>query len=211
MNDEPLLCVVRGVSVFQKPDPDDDLRVWYTADLDVDVDGAKKAYRLDNSRALGALDDIRASAGWPRGSWPNVLVPDPQDPSRPLVDEDGFCVSMTSYRRFDFDRTDRRRYVDAEIVPYAVPPGIVRQKCRGVLLGCKARITHLPTNRSIDCVTADMSGNSIGEASLAAAVFFNPKLSARAGDDQLNYLYEFWPGTPAVIGEEQYKLIPSSA
>ena len=114
------------------------------------------------------------------------------------------------YSRVDFERTDRRRYVDAETVPYAVPPGIVRQKCRGVLLGCQARITHLPTKRSIDCVTADFSGNSIGEASLAAARFFNPKLSARVGDDQPNYLYEFWPNTPAVIGGEQYRLIPAS-
>ncbi len=210
MNDEPLLCVVRGVSVYQKRGSDDDLRIWFTADLDVDVDGTKKAYRLDNSRALGALDDIRNSAGWPRGAWSNVLVPDPHDPSRPLVDEDGFCISKTSYQRYDFERTDRRRYVDAETVPYAVPPGIVRQKCRGVLLGCQARITHVPTKRSIDCVTADVSGNSIGEASLAAARFFNPKLSARVGDDQPNYLYEFWPNTPAVIGGEQYRLIPAS-
>jgi len=80
---------------------------------------------------------------------------------------------MTSYRRFDFERTDRRRYVDAVTVPYAVPPGIVRTKCKGVLLGCQARISHLPTGRSIDCVTADTSGSSIGEASLAAAQFFN--------------------------------------
>ena len=203
-----LLCVVRGVNVFQDSD---DLRVFYTADLDVDVDGAEKAYRLDNSRALGALDDIHRSAGFPDGGWPNVLVPDPDDPSTPLVDENGFCISMTSYRRFDFKREDRRRYVDAVTVPYAVPPGKVRTICKGVLLGCQARITHLPTKRSIDCVTADMSGNSIGEASLAAAQFFNPELSARNGDDQPNYLYEFFPGTPAVIGGEQYQLIPDSS
>src|SRR5215467_9463141 len=110
MNNELLLCVVAGVRVFQDSD---DLRVFYTADLDVDVDGAEKAYRLDNSRALGALDDIHRSAGFPRGSWQGVLVPDPDDPSSPFVDENGFCVSMTSYQRFDFKRTDRRRYVDA--------------------------------------------------------------------------------------------------
>src|SRR5215469_15151261 len=112
MSNEVLLHVVGGVSIFQELGSDD-LRVFYTADLDVDVDGAEKAYRLDNSRALGALDDIRRSAGFPRGGWKSVLVTDPDDPSNPFVDENGFCVSMTSYQRFDFERTDRRRYVDA--------------------------------------------------------------------------------------------------
>ena len=141
--------------------------------------------------------------------WWNVLVPDPHDPRRPFVDKDGFCISMTSYQRYAFEQTDRRRYVNAETVPYAVPPGRVRRLCRGVLLGCQAGITHLPTKRSIDCVTADLSGNSIGEASLAAAQFFDPELSARPGDDRPNYLYEFLPNTPAVINGEQYRLIPA--
>lgn len=206
-----LLCTVRGVPIYQE----DDLRIHYPADLSVDVDGAREAYRLDNSREKGALDDIVRSAGYPNGSWWNVLARDPSDRDKPFVDANGFCVSMTSYQRAK-DRagnpipmTDRRRYVDAVKVPYSVPPGRVRALCKGVLLGCLAKITDTLTGKSIECITADFSGNSIGEASVAAAHFFDPRLSARNGDERSIYLYEFWPGTSAVINGETFELQPA--
>jgi hypothetical protein len=196
-----LLCTVQNVDVFQ----DDDLRVHYTADLDDDIDGAREAYRLDNRRPP-ALDDIHASAGYPNGSWYNVVVPDPSNPSKPFVDTDGFCVSMTSYRRPGFAKTDRRSWVDAGRIPYAVPPGKVRQLCKGILLGCKARITRTTDGKTIDCVCADFSGNRIGEASDFACKFFDPHLSPSNGDSRRIYLYEFFPNTPAVINGETYEL-----
>jgi hypothetical protein len=193
------LTRVSGVDIFQEGDDS----IHYVADLSVDVDGSRESYRLDNK----GLDDIHASAGYPHGDWWNVLVRDPHDRSRPFVDEDGFCVSMTSYQWTQWPAWDRRRYVDAVNVPYSVPPGIVRKLCRGVLLGCASRITNLVTHRSIDCVTADFSGNSIGEASQAAARFFDPALTARNGDDRHRYLYEFFPDKPAVVNGVTYQLI----
>lgn len=201
-----LLCVHAGIKVYQD---DDTLRVHYVADLSVDVDGARHAYRLDNRRPP-ALDDIRKSAGYPSGSWWNVLVRDPKNASKPYVDAEGYCVSMTSYQRFEFDRWDRRRYVDAEEVPYSVAPGKVRQLCKGVLLGCKSRITRTTDKKAIDTVYADSSGGNIGEAGVAAAKFFDPTLSASNGDEREIYLYEFWPNVPALVNGEQFKLIPYS-
>jgi hypothetical protein len=203
---ENLLCYHAGVPVYQDPVT---LRVWYTADLDVDVDGARHAYRLDN-RQPPALDDVHASAGWPNGEWWDVLVPDPDNPRRPFVDDEGFCVSMTSYQRFEFARHDRRRYVDAESVPYSVCPGKVRKLAKGVMLGCKARITRRNDDLAVDTVYADSSGGNIGEAGWAAARRFDPTLSASCGDDRKIYLFEFWPGVPAVVNGEQFKLIPYS-
>jgi hypothetical protein len=208
---EPL-CTVEGIDVFQDPQSfksGQPGRVHYVADMSVDVDGAEQSYRLDNSIAKGALDDIRYSAGYPDSSWWNVLTRDPKNPDKPFVDENGFCVSRTSYEREGFSTLDRRRYLDALTVPYAVPPGKVRRLCRGVLLGCKAKITDVVNGRSIECVTGDFSGNRIGEASLFAARFFDPTLSARNGDDRKRYLYEYWPGVPAVLNGETFKLIPA--
>lgn len=209
MTSSRLLCVVEGVEVWQDPAPGN--RIHYVADMDVDVDGAPHSYRFDNSQLRGALDDIHASAGYPNGEWWNVLVRDPKEPARPFLDESGFCVSMTSYQREGFSTLDRGRYLDASRIPYAVPPGRVRRLCRGILLGCRAKITDVVADRSIECVCGDFSGNRIGEASLFAARFFDPTLNAFNADERKRYLYEFWPGVPAVIGGETFRLIPLAA
>lgn len=186
---------------------DDDGRIHYVADMSVDVDGAHKSYRLDNQKPP-ALDDIHASAGYPDGSWENVLVPDPENSSKPFVDELGFCVSMTSYWREGFEHTNRRRWVNAEEVAYMVLPGSIRQACKGVVLGCKARMTRLTDMISVAGVYADSSGSNIGECSVAAAKFFGDEWNANCGDEERVYLYEFWPGTPAIVNGERFRLIP---
>ncbi len=205
-----LLSTIKGIPIKQNvQDEEGDIKIFFTADLSVDVDGSKQSYRLDNDPKL-ALDDIHASAGWPHSSWWNVLVRDPKEPDMPYVDAEGYCVSMTSYERDGFSSIDRTRYVDAVSIPYAVIPGIIRKMCEGVLLGCAARITDTLTKEFIDCVCADFSGYSIGEASQAAAHKFNEHLSARNGDERTIYLYEFWPDKAAKVADETFRLIPAS-
>ncbi len=198
-----LLKTIQGVNVYQ----DEDRRIHYIADMSVDVDGAHHSYRLDNKRPP-ALDDIHASAGYPNGSWQNVLVPDAFDNSKPHVDDEGFCVSMTSYFRTEFIKYDRRRWVDAEAVPYMVLPGSIRQLCKGVVLGCKARITRTTDGKFVDGVYADSSGSNIGECSVFAAKVFGEQWSASNGDERKIYEYQFWPDEPALVNGEQFRLIP---
>ncbi len=200
-----LLKIIQGISVFQ----DDDKRIHYIADMDVDVDGAKHSYRLDNKRPP-ALDDIHASAGYPNGSWTNVLVQDPRQPFKPYVDDEGFCVSMTSYWREDFEHTDRRRWVDAETVPYIVLPGSIRKMAKGIVLGCKSRVTRTTDGISVEGVYADSSGGNIGEIAVCTAKHFGSQWNANNGDSRQIYLYEFWPDTPALVNGEQFRLIPYS-
>ncbi len=200
-----LLKTIQGVNVYQ----DADKRVHYIADMSVDVDGAHHSYRLDN-RKPPALDDIHASAGYPNGSWQNVIVPDMGNPSKPYVDSDGFCVSMTSYYRKEYPiKIDRRRWVDAESVPYMVLPGSIRQLCRGIALGCRAEITRTTDGIAVGGVYADSSGGNIGEVSVAAAKIFGSQWNANNGDERPIYLYEFFPDEPAVVNGEQFRLIPA--
>ncbi len=198
-----LLKVIQGVSVFQ----DADKRIHYVADMSVDCDGARRSYRLDNKRPP-ALDDIHASAGWPNGSWQNVLVPDPKNSSKPYVDSEGFCVSMTSYWREGYEKIDRRRWVDAEAIPYMVLPGSIRQACKGVVLGCRARTTRTTDGKFVDGVYADSSGSNIGECSVFAAKVFGEQWSASNGDERRIYSYEFFPDQAALVNGEQFRLIP---
>jgi hypothetical protein len=199
-----LLTTIQGIEIIQ----DDDLRIHYVADLDDDVDGSERSYRLDNDPKL-ALDDIHASAGYPHSSWWDVLVRDPENRDKPYVDKNGYCISMTSYQRDGLSFYDRNRYVDAVNVPYSVAPGIIRKLCKGVLLGCASKITRITDGAAIDCVMADFSGYSIGEASDKACNFFDHNLSARNGDSRKIYRYEFWPGTPATIDGVTYRLQPA--
>ncbi len=201
-----LLKTIQGVNVYQ----DEDKRIHYIADMSVDVDGAKHSYRLDN-RKPPALDDIHASAGYPNGSWQNVLVRDPKNPHVPYVDLEGFCVSMTSYYREDFSYTDRHRWVDAEAVSYMVLPGSIRQLCKGVALGCRARLTRTTDGIFEEGVYADSSGSNIGECSLKSAQRFGGQWNANNGDERQIYLYEFFPDVPALVNGEQFRLIPYSA
>jgi hypothetical protein len=204
-----VLFNVQGIVVFQdeSDDPRADKRIHFIADLSVDVDGAPHSYRMDNNQHL-AMDDIRKSAGYPHGAWWNILARDPHDPSRPFVDADGYCVSMTSYQRDGYALTDRRRYLDASTIPYLVIPAVARMRCRGVLLGCRGRIMDIHSMRFIEGICGDFSGYNIGEASVAAAKFFNPSLSARNGDDRKQYLYEFFPDQPFKFNGETFPLIP---
>jgi hypothetical protein len=181
-------------------------RIHYIADLSVDVDGHPKSYRLDN-RKPPALDDLHKSAGYPDGDWWNVLVADP-DTGKPYVDALGFCVSMTSYQRMGYVRTDRRRYVNPEVVPYSVLPGAIRRICKGVVLGCASRITRVTDKIKVETVYADSSGGNIGEAGWMAAQTFGSQWSASNGDERRIYLYEFFPDEAALINGEQFKLIP---
>lgn len=180
-------------------------RIHHIADLSVDVDGHPHSYRLDN-RKPPALDDLHKSAGYPDGDWWNVLVADPET-GKPYVDSEGFCISMTSYQRAGYARTDRRRYVNPEVVPYSVLPGAIRRICKGVVLGCASRVTRITDKIKVETVYADSSGGNIGEAGLVTAQAFG-HWNANNGDERRIYLYEFFPDEAALINGEQFKLIP---
>ena len=211
-----VLAIMQGVRVFQDEAGDihEDARpkrIHYVADLSVDVDGAEKSYRLDNKRPP-ALDDIRASAGWNHGTWWNVLVRNSENPSMPYVDENGFCISKTSYLRPQFAETDRRRYVDPLTIPYSVLPGKIRELCNGVVLGARARITRTTDGAFVDTVYADSSGYNIGEAGILAAKRFGEQWNANNGDERKIYLYEFFPDEPPLFPDpitgEPFRLVP---
>jgi hypothetical protein len=205
ITDATLLHIIQGVEVFQDNDPK--ARIHFLADLDVDADGAPDAYRLDNNPKL-ALDDIHASAGYPHGNWWDVIVRDLVNPDRPFVDENGFCISMTSYQRSGFDIMDRRRYLDASLIPFSVIPEFIRKVAKGTVLGCYSRVTDITNGKSLAMVTGDESGFSIGEVSLAGAQFFNKLFSPRNGDERKIYLYEFFPNSTITIGDETFELKP---
>jgi hypothetical protein len=184
---------------------DDELRVFFTADGDIDADGANgqnggpAAYKADNS---GTEDLANGGMAISHGkvickhSWARDIVllgPD----NEPKIFEGNIIASTTWYRHMDKAANDPAAYVDAETVPYIVVPSLIIQGTAGVVRGCKARVTF--GERSVDCVVADRGPkNKIGELSIAAARAIGLRSSPRnGGTEKPELLYELWPGVAA--------------
>ena len=199
------LAVVKGITVLQ----DDDGRVHWQSGAAVDADGANGqngkpfSYRKDD-KGLDAL----ANAGYPNQSWRDVLV---VENDRPKDDGNGNWYSMTTYAWKS--RPVETRYVDSTTVPYVVVNPHVRMKAKGVVIGCKARVTYKSGKKKakkIDAVVADVSGgNDIGELSIAAAEKLGIPSSPRHGGVNSGVTFEFWPDQPAKVNGEIYELKPA--
>lgn len=181
-------------------------RVEFIADGDIDADGAYRAYHPYPGRGL----DYLANAGHP-GNWWGIVTDRNGDPFIQGADDPapGYYVSSTSYEWSQFHRDDPRRYLDSETVPFIVVENYIRNRARGVVLGCKARVTNTLTGQAVDCVVGDMGPLiKLGELSIAAANAVGLKGDPRTGGvDKPILKYELWPDIPAFVNGVTYKLI----
>lgn len=186
-----ILALINGKPVVQA----DDGSVSFWGEACVDADGSPRAYH-PYGQGLDHLDN----AGHP-GNWWGVVTdaqgfPVLQGENDPAP---GFYVSTTSLQHPEFPRTDPRRYVDSETVPFIVVPGPVARAATGIVLGCRAEITHADTGKTIAAVVADLGPAShLGEISIAAAVELglNPD-PKKGGSSNRDFKYTFWPGQAA--------------
>ena len=188
---------------------EDDGRVHFNGDMDIDADGAYRAYHPDNKSGLDNLANAHSGDNW----YGVVTVsgePVIQGPDDPAP---GFYVSATSLHLLQPDgtvypRTNPLGYVDAESVPFIVVPPAIVEGVVDVVLGCKARITDTRTGKSVDCVVADTGPKTkTGEASIAAAKALGVPSSARTGGEEKPvFTYELWPGVPAEVNGVTYPL-----
>ena len=195
-----VIATIGNVQVTQ----DANGRVSWASGANIDADGANGqngnafAYRFPTN---DGLDDIKASAGYPNGSWRDILVDDGN--GKPLTDGNGNAYSQTTY--FWPGRSVADRAVDATAVPYVVVNPQVRRNAKGIVIGCKAVVTY--NGNSVDAVAADVSGGGqIGEISIAAAKALGIPASPRTGGVDSGVAYSLWPGTAAVINGETYQL-----
>lgn len=184
---------------------DDDKRVHFTADADIDADGANgqnggpPAYKEDDSGteflANGGMKIVDGKVMCAK-SWARSIVILDSD-NQPKIFPGGIIASMTWYRHPGKLLTDPTAYVDSETVPYIVVPSIIIQQTAGIVCGCKARITW--QGRSVDCVVADRGpANKIGELSIAAARAVGlPSSPRNGGTERAEVFYELWPGIAA--------------
>lgn len=91
-----------------------------------------------------------------------------------------------------------------------LPPGVIKV-AKGIVLGCKARLTNLKTGAFADAVVYDVGpSRKLGEGSVAAvkAIGINSNPNTGGEDSYDAVLYEFFPDVPAVVDGVTYKLQP---
>jgi hypothetical protein len=186
-----ILATIKGQPIHQSPDGS----VTFVGEASIDADGSPRAYGPNNSGL-----DYTANAGKPGNWW--ALVTDPD--GDPLVQgandpAPGYYISTTSLTFPDFSTTDPRHYVDSEVCPFIVVPGILASRATGIVLGCRGELADLRGNAIIPVVVADLGPDShLGEMSIAAAKILGINPDARRGGcDQRVFQYQFWPGEAA--------------
>jgi hypothetical protein len=101
-------------------------------------------------------------------------------------------------------------YLNADEDQYIVVPPQVRSGVAPVVMGCQARATNLVTAKWFAGVTGEIGPkDKTGEAAYCLAKQLNSSITHNTGDGRRIYLYELWPGVPAVVGNKYYKLEPA--
>ena len=102
------------------------------------------------------------------------------------------------------------KFLNADKDKYIVIPPQVREMVGPVVMGCQGRLTNFKTGKHHAAVTGEIGPDDItGEASYCLAKLVCPSVTHNAGDEELNYFYELWPGKPAVVDGKKYKLEPA--
>lgn len=100
--------------------------------------------------------------------------------------------------------------LNADLDRYIVTPPQVRSGVHPVVIGCLGRVTDLSTRRWSWGVVGDVGpSDKTGECSYCLAKYLHDEITYKTGDTDAVYLYEFFPGVPAVVDGKQYKLIPA--
>jgi hypothetical protein len=215
----------RGTRVLRQAD---NLAYAYeTAHKAVDADGAPNAYHPSDTGL-----DFLANAGYPSATWwPEVLVPDPNQPSKAFKQPSGpfagFFVSMTSLRKQGGNKFDPATYVDATKFPYVVLPTGFTELPHVARPGDVGFATHLPSGLTTAFIVGDSGGGSnakLGEGSIALFAALggqnpNPRNGSGVPTGKIQYIIfpnsrkpgvQRWPRTQQDIREQAMELIANT-
>jgi hypothetical protein len=99
------------------------------------------------------------------------------------------------------------KYLNADKDCYIVTPPQIIEMVPGIVLGCLGRVTNLSSGIVHEGVVGDIGpDDKTGECAYCLAKKLNPAVTHNTGDLNKLYLYEFWPGVPAVVGNREYAL-----
>lgn len=215
-----IIAVIRREGFVSHVVEHEDLSVVFTADADIDADGANGQFGAQSAyTTFDKGSEFLGNGGmrWnkqiqkvePNSSWYDDIVI--LDEGKKSIREfaDGLIASKTAYVWPKFELDDPAAYVDSETIPYiVVPPEIVRRVV-GVVMGCRAICKNTKNGRIALGMVGDVGPRrKIGEVSIEMARQLGIPHSPRSGGvDEPIIEYTLFPGIPAVINGKKVALM----
>lgn len=178
--------------------------VFFTSDMDIDVDGAPNAYGPSDSGL-----ELNVNGKNSKGQWVGVVTDDNGDPVKQGPDDPfpGKYISTTTLQDTTKPVRSTLRYVNAVAVPYIVLPG---QIVGGQLhMGDPALVIDTKTGVQVKAIVADSGPTTkTGEASAMLAALISKQDTSKkpvgapksfssprsGGTDERRYRYIVFPG-----------------
>jgi hypothetical protein len=179
---------------------------FFEAKMQINADGAPKAYHRDAGRGLDHL----ANAG-SAGNWWGIVTDTGNADGKPILQEKGdpapgFYVSGTALQDSTKPDEDQKRYVNSEAIPFYVLPKNIQIPME---MGDFGFVVNRSNNASSGCIFADVGPeDSIGEGSIALAKAIGIQSDPRSEGSEETYAYVIfsntslgWPLDPKFITE----------
>ncbi len=205
MNPYKTLTTIGGVKVLWNGED-----IQFTAGAAVNGDGSPRCYGPNNTGL-----DYTANGGHP-GNWWGVVTDNGEEDGNPVIQSGqapsqpikGMYISTTAKIRGEYKEKDVRRYIDSETVPHVTLPPKVIQAVPPTFLGCRCLLFNTENGMECEAVLADVGpNNKIGEISIAAAKALGLKSDPKNGGTGKHIIqYQIFPGVPATVNGETYKL-----
>lgn len=181
--------VIDGAQVWRVAGED---AFFFEVGMTIDADGAPDAYHPDNTGT-----DHLDNAGRP-GNWWALATDTGERSGEPVVQgpgdpNPGFYVSKTSLEDRTKPRTDPRRYVNSNVIPFVVLPG---GNLGGARLGDLGLVVNTANGRRAFAIFADIGPRRhLGEGSIALAEALGIPSNPRRGGAASGVRYLIWPGS----------------
>ena len=164
--------------------------VSFKSGMSIDADGSPHAYNPSNT-GLDALGNAGKPGNWWGLSTDAKGKPYVQGPNDPAP---GFYVSTTSLEDARFPKSDPRRYVDSEKVPFIARPPELKQQ--GVKGGDLVAVRNEKNGKTVFAVVADVGPRGhAGEGSIKLAQSLGINSNARSGGASGGVQYVVFPGS----------------
>ena len=168
------LATIQGRDIYQLPDNS----FSFLGGMTIDADGSPRAYGPYDSGL-----DLTVEAGHPGNWWGIVTGP----LGNPVIQGEadpypGFYVSPTSLQNRQYPKSDPRRYLNSELIPFVVCPGVLARAAIGTVLGCKVEVVNVTNGDHCLAVCGDIGPSThLGEASIKTAAILGVPSNPRTG------------------------------
>ena len=166
---------------------------FFKSGMQIDADGAPKAYHKNSSMGLDHLKNAGK-----KGHWWGIVTVNGEPGGRPTLQGSddpapGYYVAGTSLQDSTKDDTDPDRYVDSVEIPYIALPSGMKFPVR---TGDFAFVINTANNMTSGCVFADIGPRGkIGEGSIALAEAVGISSDPKGDSSKSEFIYVLFSGS----------------